>query len=151
MEGDFQAAVILICVIRELLEEDITRSLKSWYAEGLSSLFKKKKYCSSALPTLQEKCWSCAFLNAVWLFFLSSHLLGIAVPEIIRVKKKITDAHCTVLNVAIINDHYTQSNVCRLHVTVTLIYSLNIQLAIITDDNYTIIIIRSCATSFHNP
>lgn len=43
MEGDFQAAVILICAIRELLEEDITRSLKSWYAEGLSSLFKEKK------------------------------------------------------------------------------------------------------------
>lgn len=42
-EGDFQAAIILICVIRDLLEEDIMHFLKSWHAEGLSSLYKKKK------------------------------------------------------------------------------------------------------------
>lgn len=75
-------------------------------------------------------------------FFSPSNLLDIAAPEIIRVKKKITNAHCAVLNVVIRNDHYMQSNVCRLRLTVALLRYPQIHLSIMSNDNYTLIIIR---------
>lgn len=84
MEGDFRAAIILICVIRGLLEGDITYSPESQHAEGLSSPCNKKKVYLSYANSAKKSAGVVLYERPSEFFFPPSNLLEIAEPENIK-------------------------------------------------------------------